>query len=284
MGLTTDQQALLDRWDTFLSRLEKRSEDLRAEAAEGMQALVDDVLASDPVQTRAVYNALEGIKGRLQNLPNKIDTAWEDEAEPLFEEANEDFEGSPDLHDMGTDRRDACKARLENALERFQLRWSTNMYRQMWPQVEKGLAEVAECTQCGTALAGVDRRFSARVPCPSCGSINQVMVPQAVSSYRSEAPTQFALEASRHQREAIERYRVEVDQLSRANDWAPESIASMDKWEAMERTYWETFAKVVTETGWETPDKAAELVESRMKMFRQQALMTDQRWRRAKGL
>ena len=70
----------------------------------------------------------------------------------------------------------------------------------------------------------------------------------------------------------------------RPPDWGPEPIASLDQWEAMERTYWETYAKVVTETGWQQPEKAGELVESRMEMFKRQSIMTDQRWRRARGL
>lgn len=284
MGLSASQKALLDRWETFLSRLEARSEELRTEAGAGMRALIDDTLAAQPVETRGVHNALSGVEGRLENLPDKIDKAWEDEAEPLFEEENEDFDGTPDLHDMGIDRRDDAKARLENAVERFKLRWATHLYRQMWPQVEAALAEVAECTQCGTGLTGTDRRYAARVTCPSCSAVNQVLPPAVVATYRAEAPTQFALEAARTKREAIERFRVEVDRHSRAHDWAPESIESMDKWEAMEREYWQTFAQVVTQTAWEPAHKAQELVDSRMEMFRKQTLMLDQRWRRAKGL
>jgi len=284
MGLSTSQKALLNRWDTFLGRLEQRSEELRTEAGTGMQSLIDDILAADPIETRAVHNAISGIEGRLKNLPNKVDKAWEDEAESLFEDENEDYDSKPDIHDMGHDRKDDCMARLESALERFKLRWGTHLYRQMWPAVEAGLKEVAECTQCGNALAGIDRRFPARVPCPSCGAVNQVLPPQAVATYRAEAPTQFALEAARAQREAIEEYRVKVDRQSRANDWAPEPIESMDHRESMEREYWTKYATVYTQTGWEQASKADELVKSRMEMFRRQALMTDQRWRRAKGL
>lgn len=284
MGLSTSQKALMNRWDTFLGRLEQRSEELRKEAGTGMQLLIDDILAADPIETRAVQNAISGIEGRLKNLPRKAEKAWEDEAESLFEDENEDYEGTPDIHDMGHDRMDDCMARMEDALERFKLRWTTHLYRQMWPAVEAGLKEVAECSQCGSPLAGIDRRFSVREPCSSCGAVNQVLPPQAVATYRAEAPTQFALEAARAQREAIEKYRVEVERKSRANNWDPEPIASMDHRESMEREYWTTYAKVTTQTGWEQPSKADALVESRMKMFRQQALMTDQRWRRAKGL
>ncbi len=284
MGLTAKQKALLDRWNTFLSRLEQRSEELRAEASENMQQLVDEVLAGDPIDTRPVHNALSGVEGRLRNLPDKIDKAWEDEAEPLFEDLNEGFDGPPDLHDMGTDRRDEVKASLENRVERFKLRWATGLYRQMWPKVEAALREEAECSQCGKHLQGVDRRFSKRVTCPSCGSVNQVLVPAVVATYRAEAPTNFALEASRSIREAIDKQRVEAHRISRAQEWAPEPIASLDQWEALERQYWERFAKVVTETGWEPAEKAQELVESRMEMFKRQAIMTDQRWRRARGL
>ena len=64
----------------------------------------------------------------------------------------------------------------------------------------------------------------------------------------------------------------------------PEPIESLDQWEALERQYWERYAKVITETGWEPPEKARELVASRMEMFQKQAILTDQRWRRARGL
>ena len=284
MGLNASQKALLDRWDTYLGRLEQRSEELRKEAGTGMQALIDETLAADTLETRAVHNALSGIEGRLNNLPDKLDKAWEDECEPLVDEQNEDYDGKPDIHDMAHDRMTDCKERLENALERFKLRWGTHLYRQMWPQVEAALGEAAECTQCGSGLGRVDRRFAARVTCPSCSSVNQVLPPKVVATYRAEAPTQFALEAARAQREAIECYRVKVDRDSRARDYAPESIESMDHWADMEREYWTTFAKVVTQTGWEPASKADELVASRMEMFKRQALMTDQRWRRAKGL
>ena len=284
MGLNASQQALLHRWDTFLGRLEQRSQELCEEAGAGMQGLIDELLAAPEVDTRAVHNALSGVEGRLNNLPKKIDKAWEEECEPLVEEANEDYEGTPDIQDMAQDRMDDCKARLENALERFKLRWSTHLYRQMWPKVEAALGEAAVCGQCGDSLGGVDRRFAARVTCPSCSSVIQVLPPAVVATYRSEAPTQFALEAARAQREKIDRYKVEVDRNSRANDWEPESIASMDHRADMEREYWTTYAKVITQTGWEVPSKADELVASRMEMFKRQFLMTDQRWRRAKGL
>ena len=284
MGLTASQKALLERWETFLARLEERSESLRTEASEGMQALVDEVLAAEEVQTRAVHNALTGIEGRLNNLPEKIDKAWDDEVEPLFDEENEDFEETPDLIDMAIDRRDACKVRLENRVERFKLRWSTSLYRQMWSRVESALREVAVCSQCGESLPGIDRRFSVREACAACDSVVQVLPPAVVSTYRTEAPTQFALEAARSIREAIEKHRVEADRISEANDHAPEPIESLDQWEALERQYWERFAKVVTETGWEPAHKAEELVASRMEMFQNHTIIPNQRWRRARGL
>lgn len=284
MGMTASQQALLERWNRFLLRLEKRSEELRSEASEGMQQLVDDVLAEEVIQTRSVHNALSGIEGRLKNLPDKIEKAWEDEAEPLFDKENEDYDETPDLVDIALRRRDECLVRLENRVERFKLRWSTALYRQMWPRVEAALQQAAECSQCGQPMADVDRRFGARVACSSCGAVNQVMPPAVVSTYRAEAPTQFALEAARSIREAIEKHRADAERVSEANDGAPEPIESLDQWEALERQYWERYAKVITETGWEPPEKARELVASRMEMFQKQAILTDQRWRRARGL
>jgi len=286
MGLTPSQHALMQRWETFTSRLEQRSKDLRAEAEEGMQALVDEVLTSEPVETQTLFNALEGFKGRVDNLTKKLDKAWDEEAEPLFDaaEAHDDDDPATNLLNRACDHRDACRARLENAAERFQLRWGTNLFRQMWPRVEAALGEVAECSHCGQPMPGLDRRFPVHHTCASCGSENQVPPPALVGLYRAQAPHKFAQEASQRQREAIERFRAEVEQVSRDNDHAPESIESLDKWEAMEREYWTIFARVQTETAWDPPQKADELVASRMKMFRDQALMVDQRWRRAKGL
>ena len=134
MGLNASQKGLLDRWDTYLGRLEQRSEELRQEAGAGMQSLIDDLLAAPEVDTRAVHNALSGIEGRLNNLPKKIDKAWEDECEPLVDDANEDYEGTPDVQDMANDRMDDCKARLENAVERFKLRWSENVLPPSFPE------------------------------------------------------------------------------------------------------------------------------------------------------
>ncbi len=284
MGLSREQQALITRWETFLSRLEQRHAELRTEADGGMQGMVDEVLAADEVDTRAVFNALEGLESRLNNLPDKADKAWEDEAEDLVGALNEDFDGKPDLHDMAHDRLDDCKMRMTEEWERFKARWGAHLFRTMWPKVDAGLREPADCTQCGSNLGQLDRRFPQRAQCGSCGAVNQVLVPTNVATYRSQAPHQFAQEASIELRFQIERARVAADRDRRARDWGPEPIASLDQWEAMERRYWETYAKVVTETGWQQPEKAGELVESRMEMFKRQSIMTDQRWRRARGL
>ena len=64
MGMTASQKALWERWETFLSRLEERSESLRLEASETMQGIVDEVLRADDTPTGRVREALAGIEAR----------------------------------------------------------------------------------------------------------------------------------------------------------------------------------------------------------------------------
>ncbi|HCH66268.1 MAG: hypothetical protein CL927_06300 [Deltaproteobacteria bacterium] len=267
MGLTAGQHAVLNRWEVFLTRLETRSEDLRAEASSELQSLVDSLLAADVVQTRPVYDALSRIEARLHNLPTKIDRAWQHEAAPLFDAEASAEPGSAELLELGIQRRETCKVRLENRVERFKLRWSTALYRQMWSRVEAALQEVALCSECGASLPGIDRRFRTTVSCSPCDSMVVVLPPAVVSTYRTEAPQQFALEAARGIREAIHKHRAEVERLREADPKAPQSFEAFDRREALECQYWECYAKVVTETGWEPAHKASELVTERMEAF-----------------
>jgi hypothetical protein len=267
------QQAVWDRWRSFLSKIDERKSEILAEAEEGL----GELMSAYPEDPMPLGNALQGLRFRFEDLKKRVEDTWEQAVEPKFDEA-----GGGGFLDAGHDSKQDFLLGIDEAWAAFQARINSVFYKRLRPRAEALLGKPVECMYCRAALDIPVPHESVSLPCPFCHAVNQILPETAVAIYFSGAPDAAAAEAALPMRYAIERFRIEVDRKRRASNWGNESVESLDKWEAMERAYWEKYATVKGEAAGLPPD--AELVASRMEFFRKYSLMTNQIWRKAKGL
>ncbi len=266
--MNASKHPVMQRFEAFLGKIYGRLQEIMTEAEQGLQGL----MAQNPEDFMSYQNAMSGLEHRYSQLRDRLEQTWDDQIQPLFEEA--------DLLDPGLDRKADAQLDLDARWNQWKATMVANFYRNLWPRAQAQLAEPVNCTQCGTGLQVPDPTVMSNVQCPSCSAINQVAPPPAVSAY-SGAASAYADEECVRLRSEIERFRHEVDLWRRDRDWAPEPLESLERWEQMERNYWTTWAQAVARHSGKPVDTA--LVEARMKQFIQFTLEMNQTWVRAKG-
>ena len=271
--MNSTQKGLWERWQGFLSKIEERKNEILAEAEEGLAELIG-AYPDDPMP---LGNALQGLRFRFEELKKKVDDTWEQAVEPKFEEAD-----AGGFLDAGLDSKQDFLLGIDEAWAAFEARMNGVFYKRLRPRAEALLGKPVECMYCRAELDIPVPHESVSLTCPYCHAVNQIMPETAVAIFFAGAPAAAAVEAALPLRYEIERFRIEVDRKRRASGWANEPLESLDRWEAMERAYWERYAAAKGEAAGLPPD--AELVASRMEWFRKYTLMTNQVWRKAKRL
>lgn len=270
--MNAEQQALVARFDGFLSKIFERQAELMDEAEQGMKALA----AQYPDDFMPLSNAISGIDHRMRQLRERIQEAWDAKIDDQFSNV-----GDGAFLDLGLDKKADAEMKLEHDWQTCKARVMSDIYREMWPQVSAALEQPVPCNQCGGALALESRLNIVSTNCGHCGAANQVVPLPVISNYFGMGAQVFADAAALPLRQEIDRFRVKVDRQRRATNWKPESLESMEQWNEMERSYWMRFAESKAKLRGEQPD--LELVESRMTSFRKYSLKTDQRWRAKYG-
>lgn len=267
--MTPQQTALMERWNAFLSKIESRLGEIMAEAEQGLT----QIWAQHPDDPMPMGNAMSGLDHRVRQLRDKIQETWDQQVEDKFSAAA--------FLDAGLDRKRDFEQSFDETWTMFKARAQTAFYRNLWPRAQQAMQKPVACTRCGAPIEPSVRHQAVSMTCPHCHTVNQILPDKAVSTYFM-AGHAFGEEASLPLRFEIERFRIAVDRQRRAASWAPEPVESLDRWEQMERAYWQRYAEVKAQLTGERPDQA--FVESRMEFFRKASLETDQRWRKAKGL
>lgn len=271
--MNAEQQALVERWRGFLSKIDERLAGIVSECEAGVAGLT----AQSPDDAMPISQAMTGLDHRIRQLDDKIEETWDGQVEDKFSDG-----GDGDFLDVGLDMKRDAELALEAKWTLWKAKALGDFYRQMWPRAQAAMAEPLPCTQCGTPLSVPTPHQSHTVPCPSCAAVNQIIPKGCIQQYFGGGSHAFAEELALPIRFEIERYREEVDRWRRARDWAPETIESMDKWHEMEVRYWRTYSEAKAKMLHEPVDE--EYVESRLAQFRKYNLENDQRWRKAKGL
>lgn len=269
--MTPDQQALWQRFDGFLGKIEERLKEVMAEAENGLGVL----FAQHPTDPMPIGNAMSGLDHRVKELVRKIGETWDAQIGPKFEAMSD-----PRFHDAGLDRKRDFELHLEEKWDAFKAQAMSAYYRAMWPLVQAAMAKPVPCNRCGAELALPVRHESISHTCAHCGSVNQVLVDPAVSYwFGGGAAHVFAEEAALPLRYAVERHRIAVDRDRRARSWGPETIEQLREWDRLENAYWTRYAEVKAQVLGKPIDR--ELIDSRMSQFRKYSLETNQVWKRA---
>ena len=272
--MTTEQEGLWGRFTGFLAKIDERQKEIFAEAADGLREIIE-AYPEDPMP---LGNALQGLRFRLAELKTKVDDTWSKQIEDKFRAAD-----TGGFWDRGLDHKADFLQSLEEAWNLFEAKMQGEFYRNLKPRAEAQLKKDVPCVGCGGTLLLPVRHEAVSVKCPFCNAVNQVLPEAAISMYFLGGPLALATEEALPLRHAVERFRIAAYRARRSpNGWLNEPVESLDRWEAMERAYWQRYVDVAAAASGLPRDQA--LVESRMQSFRELSLLTDQRWRKAKGL
>lgn len=275
--MNSNQQALWARLEAFVGQIKTRHGEIMREAEAGCRELI----ANDPTDPMPLGNAIHAIDHRFDQLTRKLEDTWSDKIMDMFVDAN-GRDGK--FVDRGIDYIGQARLDLEAAWMRLKIKLAADAYRALWPIASVEMMKPVNCNNCGMELQPPVRHQSVTVNCPGCNSAVQCIPHKAVYSYYGGGGHAFGEEAAVEQRIAIEQFRFDVDRERRDKDWEKEAIESLDRWEQMEIQYWTSYGQMRGQISGETPEQINAFIKSRVDQFRQFNLLTEQHWRRAKGL
>ncbi len=268
--MNAEQKALVDRWDAFLAKIHERLVEIMTESEQGLRGLMEE----NPTDWYAYSAAFTALDHRVRQLRERMEETWEKQVEEKFSAQGSSF------FDVGIDRRVDMNMRIDAEWSVWKAKQAGDFYRNLAPVAQAAAAKPVHCTQCASPLQIPDRTISVSINCPACGTINQVSPPMEVTAHNGAAAA-YADEETVPLRNAIERFRQDVDRWRRANNWAHEGIANMEKWYAMELDFWTRHAQALARHAGKPVDQA--LIDARMNQFLKYSLEMDQIWVRAKG-
>lgn len=197
----SEKQALIERWDTFISKIKTRANELILQANQGTEMFIPQLL----FDTNAIGNAWTGIKSQIFELSAKLDDGWE-KMDKLFDEAG----SSGKETDIERSKKEAAKAYIHWEYEKNQIIALANAARKILFNVKNHVNanKMHNCTQCGAPLdINIYSFRSKNIKCESCTSVNTykpddrvvaletwVLVPLAKEYSLAEKEKEFFLE------------------------------------------------------------------------------------------
>lgn len=266
--MNANQQALVARFDGFIQKLKERLQEIMSEAEQGIAGLRQQ----NPTDFLPITNAMSGLDARVRVLEDKLDSTWDDQIEDKYSDA--------DILDEGLAQKNDARMWIEATWNTWKAKQAADFYRALEPMARQEMAQPVNCSQCAGALTRSAPLEAESINCPACGALNQVMPGPAATAFAG-APHALAEEKAIPIRFEIEKFRQQCDDWRRVRDWAAEPLDHYEKWEQMERNYWNTYAQTVAEVSGKPFDQA--LVDARMKQFIHYSLESEQVWVKAKG-
>jgi len=217
------RQALVERWDTFISKIKGRANELISQANQGTEMFILQLL----FDTNAIGNAWTGIKSQIFELSNKLDNGWE-KMDDLFDEAD----SSSNETDIERSKKEAAKTYIHWEYEKNQILALANAARQVLLNVKTYVNEnkMHNCTQCGSPLNIPIYTFRAKnIKCESCTSVNSYKPDDRVIALESWVLVPLANEHSLTEKETVfflEEKLTETDSKKVTNEQVSELISA----------------------------------------------------------
>jgi hypothetical protein len=200
----SEKQQLIERWDTYISKIKQRCDEMIAQANQGTDFFIPQLM----FDTIAIHNAWQGIKAQVFQLDDKLDEGW-NKMEDLFDQA-------------GSSSKETEKERAKMEEAKIQMHWTyeknlilaqARAARKLLQNVKLHINEnkIHTCTQCGNPLNINIYTFRAmNIKCDACESVNTytpderiitleawVIVPLANESALAEKESEYFAEESR---------------------------------------------------------------------------------------
>ena len=252
---------LVEKWDTFLEKMETRFNESLVNAEE---ALLDNLVESD-YDINPTLTAWHGIKSQLMGLGNKIDTTFDEKVKPQMLEYKEHYE-ILDEAAKGTYLREKV---IFKKLDRFEIVLEGKISSRFYKHAVAQLNEEFHCTQCSAKIEVRKDIFHAHyVSCDYCNTVNTFTPNDKIVQIRWIVDN-IAKYKALPEWELMEQAREEFHAIRppRENQDNSEYVSAYKKREDTERAFW---IKYFTERSEFLPDYKETLehdVDNKMKWF-----------------
>jgi hypothetical protein len=197
----SNKQQIIERWDTFLSKIKERANEMFTQANQGTDYFIPQLLFDN----NAIGNAWTGIKSQIFELSTKMNDAWQ-KMRTLFDDA-----GAKDNEiDLEYHKKVKLDIQIQWDYEKFRTIALGKAARHIMTNVKAHINESKEhrCTQCGSPFnVNIYSVRAKNIKCDSCGSVNTfkpddrivametwVLVPLADEYVLTEKETEFKMD------------------------------------------------------------------------------------------
>lgn len=154
----------LARWDAFLAQIQKRHEDVRAEALAAGRQMVAQLAGGGDYQV--LSHQLGAVKHRLHELEAKIMDTWHAQAmDAILDEGH-----SEATRDLACDKALSLGHALEDARDELEMTLLAELARARYQVAASRLAP-AVCARCGAQYTPPQSFRLVEWPCAQCGSV-----------------------------------------------------------------------------------------------------------------
>ncbi len=276
--INPQQQQLLGDWQRNLQGAGGHIQQLLQQASQGAQQMI----IQNPTDATPLRNALGAIGQQVEGVRRQVSDSFS----PFYDRICAAGDGEPAY----TEARRAMRGFerwCEETRAKFELHWTVEQLRAMWPLVQQAMTRPVACTRCGRPLQRQTPSKSETITCAGCNSANQVMPDMVVGTYFGSIPHAFAEQESIEKRFACERMKDEWENIRDAAHAAgqerpDEPIERMRQREQMEKDHWTTYAEAKVKYEGGNPADARSLVDARMKQV-YETFNQSEIWRQATG-
>lgn len=169
-------QLIVQKWDGFVAKVGHRSQEILAEAQEG----IDQILAQYPTDAGPMGTAMTAVQTRFHGLHQKVSDSWDKIGEEL-EEVEGDDDLSPEAYRAMCAVTDEMHRKYEVLLEQIDMQYAwlemrkqADWGRRLWDIAQQEIQQPLTCSQCGAPFQNTVYWVATNMNCPHCGSVNSV--------------------------------------------------------------------------------------------------------------
>ncbi len=226
---------LVNKWDSFLARMEQRFEESLINAE---QALLENLDESN-YDMASTLQAWSGIKSQILKLADKIETTFDEKVQPqmlAYKEQWELIEESQKGILLGES--------FSQKITRFEIVLEGKISQQFYDHAIKLLNKEFNCTQCGAQLEiNKDIFRSHFVSCDYCNTVNTFKANSKIAEIKGFAIDNIARYTCLPEWDQLEKTRKALSEITDrdAENNKNRYIESFNKLEAAEKNYWSLF-------------------------------------------
>ncbi|WP_298476908.1 hypothetical protein [uncultured Maribacter sp.] len=158
------QEELIQRWDSFLHKIEERFNESLLHAAEACH----EQLVETDYEYETVMRSWSGMKAQVYDLIKKIDTVWDSKVQP-------EMEAIGDFHYDENNKGYNLNHKLIYALDNFQRQLEGEISQKFYNHAIQIANKKSKCSQCNAQIEVQKDIFRAQyITCGFCNAVNTI--------------------------------------------------------------------------------------------------------------